>query len=418
MRSLFTLILIALLLGVGVVAIIETDPGYLLLAYGDYTLESSLWVGLLLLFLFTLLLYAGIALLRRLIGGQKTLSGWMDSRRARQAARLTNRGLVNFIEGNWSKSRRDLLRGARKNEASLVNYLLAAQASARLDEPEQTEQHLQAAAESSSTANTAVALARAEIQLQAGQYQQAVNTLQEARRSPGRYPQALALLQRAYIGLGDSAGLAALLPQLKKYRVINDDEKKALERDLYGPLLQQAGDSGGGASLDTLCDAWHKMPASVKGDAAMIRRYASLLVAMGGNALAEKTILRELKKNWDPELVRVYGFVEGDDVRRQLANAEAWLNSHPEDAQLFLCLGRLAARDKLWGKARDYFEKSYRLQRTAETCAELGRLLNGLGEPKVAAAYFREGLLLQEDQLPSLPAPEKMVPDQRILTRG
>ena len=107
-----------------------------------------------------------------------------------------------------------------------------------------------------------------------------------------------------------------------------------------------------------------------------------------------------------------------DDVRRQLANAEAWLNSHPEDAQLFLCLGRLAARDKLWGKARDYFEKSYRLQRTAETCAELGRLLNGLGEPKVAAAYFREGLLLQEDQLPSLPAPEKMVPDQRILTRG
>ena len=44
MRKIFVLILIALLLGVGVVAVIETDPGYVLVAYGNYTLETSLWV--------------------------------------------------------------------------------------------------------------------------------------------------------------------------------------------------------------------------------------------------------------------------------------------------------------------------------------------------------------------------------------
>ena len=262
-----------------------------------------------------------------------------------------------------------------------------------------------------------MALARAEIQLQAGQYQQAINTLKEARRSPGRYPQALSLLQRAYIGLGDNAGLAELLPQLKKYRVINADEQAALEHDLYGGMLRSAGDGGDG-SLDAVCDTWHKLPAAVRADPEMIRSYTGLLVSLGGDALAEKTILRELKKRWDPALVRFYGFVESADVRRQLARGEAWLADHPEDAQLFLCLGRLAARDKLWGKSRDYFEKSYRLQRSAETCAELGRLLDGLGESKVAAAYFREGLLLQEARLPSLPKPEKMVPDQRLLTRG
>ena len=42
MRKLFVLILIALLLGVGIVAVIETDPGYVLLSYGNYTLETSL----------------------------------------------------------------------------------------------------------------------------------------------------------------------------------------------------------------------------------------------------------------------------------------------------------------------------------------------------------------------------------------
>lgn len=417
MRRIFALSLIALLLGVGVVAVIETDPGYLLLAYGNYTLETSLWVGLCLLFLFTLVLYGLVALLRRLVGGQKSLSGWLESRRARQAMRLTNRGLVGFIEGNWSQARRDLLRGTRGKEAPLANYLLAAKASAQMGEPEQTEQQLLAAEQSSAGAKVAVALTRAQIRLRAGQYRQAIDTLQEARRSPGRYPQALALLQQAYTGLGDWAGLAELLPLLKKYRVLAADELQRLERDVYGRVLQQAGDVSRGATLDTLCDAWHKMPEAVRADAAMIRRYAALLVPLGGHAFAEKTVLRALKRGWDPELVGIFGYIQSDNAGRQLTRAESWLTDHPQDAQLFLCLGRLAARGRLWGKSRDYFEKSYRLQRSPQVCAELGRLLDGLGEASVAAAYFREGLLLREDHLPELPRPEKTVADPRLLTR-
>ena len=417
MRKLFTLLLIALLLGVGVVAIIETDPGYLLLAYGDYTLESSLWVGLLLLFFLAQALYLLIALVRRLVGGQKSLAGWLGSRRARQATRLTQRGLVNFVEGNWSRARRDLLRGVRENDTPLLNYLLAARASANLGEPEQTDQHL-AAAEAGAGAKIAVALARAELQLQAGHYQQAVDTLGEARRSPGRYPQALALLQRAYAGLDDGAALAELLPLLKKYRVLNADEVQRLEAEVYGRAMMQAGDLSRGGSLQALCDSWHTMPAAVRGTAAMTRQFAQMLVDLGDHVLAEKTLLRAMKQGWDPQLVRIYGYVQSDNVRRQLSQAESWLADHPEDAQLYLCLGRLAARDKLWGKSRDYFEKSYRLQRSPETCAELGRLLSSLGEANVAAAYFREGLLLQEHHLPKLPRPDKVVADRRLLTRG
>ena len=418
MRKLFALVLIALLLGVGVVALIETDPGYVLLAYGDYTLEASLWVGLVLLVLFTGLLYLLFALLRGLLGGQKSLSSWLDSRRSRKSTRLTDRGLVNYIEGNWSKARRELLQGTRSNDAPLVNYLLAARASAQLGEPEKTEQQLLAAEESSGATKTAVDLARAEIQVQAGKYQQAITTLQDARRSPGRYPQALTLLQRAYTGLGDAAGLAELLPLMKKHRVLNIDELQRLERETYGALLRQAADPSRGATLDTLCDTWHKMPAVVHNDVAMVRSYAASLVAMGGHALAEKTILRALKHDWDSQLVRIYGYVEGENPRRQLAQAEAWLEDHPQDPQLFLCLGRLSARDKLWGKSRDYFEKSYRLERSSEACAELGRLLAAMGQANVAAAYYREGLLLQENHLPDLPRPEKIVPDQRLLTRS
>ena len=69
MRRLFVFILLALLLGVGLVAVIETDPGYVLLAYGNYTFETSLWVGLLLL----IFVVFAISVLLRLFSAACTL---------------------------------------------------------------------------------------------------------------------------------------------------------------------------------------------------------------------------------------------------------------------------------------------------------------------------------------------------------
>ena len=414
MRKLFALILVALLLGVGVVAIIETDPGYLLLAYGDYTLESSLWVGLVLLVLLVLVLYSLFALVRRLLGGQKSLAGWWGSRRVRQASRLTRRGVINFSQGNWSRARRELLRAADGSDLPLVNYLLAAQCSARLGEMDKMQEYLGAAAETGTGAAVAVELARAEMLLQAGQYQQALGVLLPLREGAAHHPRALLLLQRAFAGVEDWQALAELLPALKKHRLSPAAELETLERQLSGRVLQQVGDD----DVDSLCTVWHKLHAEARRDPALVRLFVARLVDMKAYAQAEKTILQALKHDWDGELVRLYGHVQSPNPRQQLAKAEGWLESHPRDAQLLLCLGRLSARDKLWGKAREYYESSYRLQRSPETCAELGRLLGALGETGVAAAYFREGLLLRENTLPELPQPEKTVPSPRLLSRS
>ena len=54
----------------------------------------------------------------------------------------------------------------------------------------------------------------------------------------------------------------------------------------------------------------------------------------------------------------------------------------------------------------------------AEVCAELGRLLVGLGEPKVASAYYREGLAASTSGLPELPMPDKIVSNHHLLERS
>ncbi len=404
MRRLFLLVLLALLLGIGVVALIETDPGYVLVAYGNYTLETSFWVGLVLLVLVTLLLYGIVALLRRLAGGRKSLLGWIGSRRSHLASRLSTRGLISYIEGDWARARRDLLRGVRNNDAPLANYLLAAHASQRLGEPDKVREYL-AAASSTAGAEVAAALTRAELALQAGEYQRVLGILKEVQGSAARQPRVLELQYQALRATGDWQALAPLLPELRKRRVLPLEELHRLQQEVYEGLLET--DPG---EPDAVQARWNALPAAVRREPAMIRRYAAGLLQSGAHAEAEKLLLGTLKHEWDPALVRLYGYVQSENVPRQLATAERWLQAHPEDTQLLLCLGRIAARDRLWGKAREYFESCYRRERSPEVCAELGRLLSGLGEAGVAAAYFREGLLLSENRLPALPLPDKALP--------
>ena len=418
MRRLFALVLIALLVGVGIVAIIETDPGYVLVAYGNYTVETSLWVGIVLLAVFTLLIYAAVRFLRRLVGGQNSLYSWLGSRRTRASSRLTTRGLISFIEGNWSRARRQLLRGARNSEAPLINYLMAARASYRLNEPDKMREYLGAAEDAESEAGIAVELTQAEVKLHAGQYEQALATLVRARRNAGRHPYVLDLLHRAYYALRDWPELIALLPELKKYKVLSPEALVELEREIYTGQLATSLGNGNDSAGETLRQAWQKMPANLKQDPEVLHRYVAMLVDSEQSAAAEKVILKALKNHWDSALVRQYGLISGEQPAKQLAQAEAWLPAHTDDAQLLLALGRLCARDKLWGKARDYFESSYRLERTPEICAELGRLILALGEPKVAAAYYREGLQMGESDLPALPMPESTVPAGRRLVNS
>lgn len=408
MRKLFALLLIALLLGVGVVAIIETDPGYVLVAYGNYTLETSLWVGAVLLLVFTLLIYALVRIVRRLLGGQNSLATWLGGRRSRSSSRQTTRGMISYIEGNWSRARRQLLRGARNNDAPLINYLIAARSSYRLNDPDKMREYLGAAQEAESEAGIAVELTQAEMKLHSGQYEQALATLVRARRNAGRHPHVLDLLHQAYCGLQDWEQLAELLPELKKYKVLPEEQLQALEREVYTKLLTGGSKDAANAD-DTLRNTWQKLPATLKQDSVVLNDYVALLVASENTLAAEKVILNSLKQSWDSRLVRQYGLLETPDTGKQLRQAEGWLPAHMDDQQLLLTLGRLAARDKLWGKARDYFESSYRLESTPEVCAELGRLLVALGEPKVAGAYYREGLQLSQRALPDLPMPEATI---------
>jgi HemY protein len=414
MGSLFVIALLALVAGVGIVALIETEPGYLLIAYGGYTVESSFWVGILLIAGVVLALYTLLRFLHRLITSPANVLNWAGERRLRQSSRLTSRGLINYVEGNWARSRKQLLRGARYSESPLLNYLMAARSSHRLQEPESMHRYLAQAAVSDLEAAIAVDITQAEIQLQSRQYEQALKTLEKAAENPRKHPAVLPLLCKAYDGLGDVEAMAALLPELRKNRVDGPLELDALEARIYHDLLEKAAVTG---DLALLQARWKKYPPRLREDPEVLLHYLESLLLCDETSLVEKEIERRLKKQWQAPLVRLYGRIPREGAQKQLLVAEGWLKQHPDDAELFLCLGRLAMAERQWARAREYLEKSYALNASEEACLELGRLLAAVGEHAAAAAAFRAGTELRSNPLPVLPQPDDIVPDSHRLEK-
>ena len=401
MRRLFLLVLVVLLAAVALIALIESDPGYVLISYGLTTVEMSVWVGLILLLLLNLLCYGVFRLWRKSWAGWGSFAGWRQERKLSKGRRLTNKGLFSFMEGNWTRAQRVLAQAAEHSDTPSLNYLMAARASHSLQDAANVEHYLNAAVIADNRASKVVGLTRAELLLEVGQMQAAADVLEALRAEGGKDVQLLNLLLQAYRGLSRWDKLAPLLPELKKHKILSGAELQSLQREVYCGMFATA-DASTQGEADKI---WGACPDAFRKDPVILANYVQSLLRSGEHALADKLLERALKKQWDSRLVNQYGLVESGEPARRQKLAERWLKQHPEDGGLLRCLGRLALRNKLWGQARDYFESSYRLQPNSETSAELARLLYNLGEREKSAQCYREGLLLRENNLPQLPQP-------------
>ena len=405
MKRFYVFALIAALAALAVSEWVGQDSGYILIALGDTSVEMTFWVGLIVLALAFILFYYVSRLLLRIL---QTMESVLQPKtkglaRARRMDR-TSLGLGHFISGDWSKAEKQLLRAADKSEAPMLNYLLAARASHESGDLGKTERYLGLAAEQGAAADVPVKLTRAELQLQTGRAEDALQTLDSLTGRVDKHPVALRLRVEALRSLRDWAPLVEIIPQARRQQVLPAERLDELEYEAGLGLLEAAAKSSSNDSAP-LQEQWRNLPPQLRNDNRIAGRYCELLATRSGGDEAESLLRKRLKRTWDQGLVLLYGKVESGKVDRQLLVAEAWLQHHPKDAVLLLSLGRLCLMNRLWGKARDYLEFSVELEASAETCAELGRLYERLGELDKSRQMFERGLTSTSSALPALPLP-------------
>lgn len=374
------------------------NGGYILIAYGNYTIDMSLWTLLLIVLIMWVVWRLIKSLLRMFVEPSQKYFKERDSIRQQRYRTQTARGLLQYIEGHWDQARRSLKKSAKHSEMPLINYLAAADSAYEIGSREEADQLLAKAREVSPGGELAIGLAQSRMYLREEHYEEALAILQRLHVKAPDHPLILRLLNNAYRGLKDWSSLEKLLPDFRRYKVFNKRAMQRVESEVYSSLLAalvvQAKKTGRSVDTEAVIQLWHDMPKNVRAIKRVLLSYITCLYQLGEGGRAETLLRKSLKTDWDDALVKLYGIVEGADPQKQLITAESWLRQRPNDPELMLALGRLSQRNQLWGKARDYLESSVALKVQPEAYAELARLMIQLGEHKKSTEYYQKGLAL------------------------
>ncbi len=390
MRLLFA-VLVVLVGAVVLALLLLQDPGYVLIAYDAWTVETTLSFFVVAVLAGYLLLYLIARTVRGLWHMPARFRGWRR-RQQRERSRIAfNRGMLALSEGHWKQAERRLLRQVRGADVPMLNYLGAARAAQHLGETERRDRYLHLAHETAPRTELAVSLTQAELQIANHQLEQALATLTHLRSAEPNNTYVLGLLVRLYRELRDWQHLRDLLQDLRRQQVLPREEIADLEHRVYLELLNLAASRQDSTGLR---ETWNQLPGPLQDDEELLSTYVRHLVDLGKSADAEPLLRAKLRSRWSEGLVYLYGLVQGTDPGRQLATAEQWAKEHGKSPVLLLTLGRLSLRNRLWGKARIYLESSIGAGPRPETYKELGALLERMGDQDAAMNCYREGMAL------------------------
>ncbi len=383
-------LIIALLALVGAVAVALValpDPGYVLIGYGKYSVETSLLVLLVVLGL----LYLGLRALASLWRVPARVHHWEQRRHDRRLQLGFDEATRALSEGRYQRAERHLTRLLKSRQAPLQAYLSAAAAASQLGADDRRDRYLRLALQRQPAAETSILIQQAELQLAADQSDQAQTTLTRLHKLAPHNTRTLRLLLQLYLQQQDWPKLRELLPQLRRSEVLDHEQWQKLAVQVYREEVRAFSTA---TELDALQHSWKQLPPPVQQDQGLLAVYIEQLVRLGSHAQAGQLVRQQLAQAWDERLVYLFGEAQETDAAAQQQQAEKWLEQHPEDAVLLLALGKISLRNQLWGKARGYLEASIAQQPTAEAYRLLATLLEQLDEPDKAAECYRRGLAL------------------------
>ena len=390
MVKLIAYILFLAVVVLGAYLLVVDDPGFVLIKYGDFSIETTLAFGVVAMFIAMIAIHFVLKLLRGILRLPDSMKKQSQNRRFAKSRRLLNQGLIDLAEGKFDQAETNLIKLVEYSESPLLHYLAAARAAQLQGRHDERDSYLKAAHEARPEAEIAIGVTQAELQLAHQQNEQALATLSHLHSISPKHDYVSMLLARVYFELEDWQPLVDLLPDIRKKKLIPEKRLKKIEVQAYQGMLNAISDA------PELEKAWYKIPRSNQTDPALLLYYIGLINRLGAKIdSAEPLIVKSLERQWDDRVITVYGEFSGKDANAQLKQAEKWLTDYGQNENLLLALGRICIRARLWGKAQGYLEASIGVRPTPAACLSLAELFGEhLEEKEKAASYYQKGLEL------------------------
>lgn len=357
---------------------VADDPGYVLIHLRGTNVQMTVVTAVAIL----LLAWAAITLLVALI---RWPFGAMTRRHRHLSRRRLSDGLVSLVEGRHGEAERDLNRAARYPSVRGPALLAAAEAAERHGESTRALETLDQAAQETPRAARVL---RARLLRRAGRAAEAAALLAPEADSGALTPAGWIEFAEASLETGDTRNAVRAIEPLQKSGELGTRAMADLESRIVAAHIAATAD---GASLSA---AWSQLPKGQRRLPAVVDAYARQAARHGQTMAAMDEIETALRREWSPTLATTYGGMGAEDIDQRLRKAEAWIDTHPNDAALLTAVGRMCVRVRLWGKARPYLERALAIAPSADAWEALGDVYVGEDHADIAQRCYRNALAL------------------------
>lgn len=384
MRSLLGWVML-LAAAVGLALLAQFNAGSVVLVLPPWRVDLSLNFFLLLLLLGFIIVYAALRILATTFNFPRRVREYRE-RQARETSLTALRlALQTYFEGRFARAERYARTAQQAGGYEGLAALLAARCAHRLQQFERRDHWLTKAADDTQVRHARL-MTEAELKLESHEFDTALEAIKQLNVSGARHVQAL----RVEFHLAQQAGfweeVIRLSQQLEKRKALHIAVLQKARERAYAHLFQRYEND-----LASLRRLWHSTTTSDRRLPAISLFAAQAFNQSAETELAVDIIEQALAQHWHEGLLSLYAKVgTAASVSRQIQHCESWLNQHPQDAVLLVTLGRLCLRAELWGKARDYLERSVRLAPSRAALLALAQLAERTGDASKAQRLYRD----------------------------
>lgn len=392
MKTLFWILAI-LAAAVALTLAAKHSAGYVLLVYPPYRVELSLNLLATLLLAAFVAGYGVVRLAFHTLNLPAYVRAFRLERRRDKAREAMDEALLAFYAGRYAKAEKLAVTALDLQEAPLATALLAARAAHELKAYGRRDGYLAQAGRVAREQPEARLMTQAELLLDQRDFPQALRSLKELQATTRKNLAALKLELKAQTQAKNWDQVLALVAQLEKREAIDPLQAAQQKIGAHQENLRRKRHD-----LASLREYWQKIPDADKTNGKIARAAAQGFLAFGECQAAMDAITASLESEWDSDVVRLYGECLGKDVLKQIERAENWLKRHPGDAALLETLGKLCAKQELWGKAQSYLEASLSIEPSVEAHLALAQLLEKIGRASEAGQHYRESMVMLHQQ--------------------
>lgn len=373
---------------VALALVLRDHSGNVLIVAPPWHVSFSITFGVIGLIVLFFALYALLRLLSWLTGSPERFKIWRYRRAEKRDQGLLQNGWIHILEGRYAQADKELsklLAKTRSKTAKVVAGLAAAQASQYLGEYQRRDESLAIAKNNAGDdprLKLAYATAAAELYLEQGQAQKAIDLLQPVQDASSRHFQATRLLLLAYKQLGNYERVYELTRLLLRRSAI--DKNEALQYIEYAATRRLES-----VDIDQFKAIWGDLRTEEKTLVPVALAAAQLLYTNDKHDEVSRVLEAAIQQDLAPELLNAYARCPEACYSRRLSKAEEWLQKYPNDPALLATLGRLCIIGQLWGQAEHYLKRSMKIRNDLRIHALLGQLYDALGRQDEAIYHWR-----------------------------